>query len=194
MSWQTDDGKHEGWAAQTFADGGLGSGLGSPTARELGREPRAEDYGVLVSRIDGRELAYDDWQYRPEAEVTGWVSVCECGWRGTPWTRVTIPAEQNLTARRAYTVPGDLGDSPREVEDACHAEWKEHIRPHLVLAEVADLAEQHTDVGRRLADAVGRARAVGATWTDIGAAAGITRQSAHERWRHLTVPTSTQGA
>lgn len=189
MTWQTDDGKHEGWVAPTFADGGIGSGWAGPA-------PGTGNGGVLVARIGDRELDYDDWQYRPEAEVTGWVMACNCNpdprrWRGKrvllgqPWTRVTSPAEQDLAARRVYSPGGDYGDGPREIEDACHAEWRAHVRPDEVLAEVSTLAAEHADVGQRLAEVVGRARAVGVSWTDIGAAAGITRQSAHERWRHV---------
>lgn len=191
MGWTTDDGKHEGWAAPTFTDGALGSGWGAPPAERLGRELTAEDYGVLVAWIGQRELEYDEWQYRPEAEVTGWVAACGCGWRGTPWTRVADPAEQNVADRRAYSGGGDFDQAPREVEDACHAEWHEHVRPHQVLADIVGLADAHAEIGRRLADAVGRARAVGASWADIGAAAGMTRQSAHERWRNVPIPTST---
>lgn len=178
MTWQTDDGKHEGWVAPTFADGGLGSGWGVAATGE-------GTAGVLVARIGDRELDSDDWQYRPEAEVTGWVMACDCGWRGQPWTRATSLADQDLAARRAYSPGDNYGDGPREIEDACHTEWLAHIRPHQVLAEISTLTAEHADVDQRLADAVGRARAVGVSWTDIGAAAGITRQSAHERWRHV---------
>lgn len=166
MSWQTDDGKHEGWLAPTFTDGALGSGW--------------SHQGVMVTRIGERELEYEQWQHRPEAEVTGWVTACECGWRGLPWTRVTAPDDQDLAARRVYSPDAD---EPQGVHDASHAEWKEHVSPHEILTEVAALSREHAEVGRRLAEAVARARAAGASWTDVGGAAGMTRQSAHERWR-----------
>lgn len=37
---------------------------------------------------------------------------------------------------------------------------------------------------QRLEDAVLAARAAGATWAQIGDAAGVSRQAAHERWGH----------
>lgn len=37
---------------------------------------------------------------------------------------------------------------------------------------------------QRLEDAVLAARSAGATWAQIGDAAGVTRQAAHERWGH----------
>ncbi len=36
-----------------------------------------------------------------------------------------------------------------------------------------------------MAEVVELGRAVGCTWAEIGAAAGITRQAARERWHHL---------
>lgn len=36
-----------------------------------------------------------------------------------------------------------------------------------------------------LDDAVVAARAAGATWSQIGMATGMSRQSAHERWGHI---------
>lgn len=183
MSWQTDDGKHEGWVAATFADGALGSGWGAPTAAQLGRQVRAEDHGVTVARIGDRYLPVAEWQYRPEAEVTGWVTACECGWRGEPWTRVTAPDDQDLAARRVYSP--DV-DGPQGFHDAGHAEWKEHIGPHEILTEIATLSHEHAEVGRRLAETVARARAGGASWAEVGSAAGMTRQSAHERWRSVS--------
>ncbi len=38
-------------------------------------------------------------------------------------------------------------------------------------------------VGRRITDTVAAARRDGATWTEIAAALGVTRQTAHERYR-----------
>lgn len=78
------------------------------------------------------------------------------------------------------------------------AEVREHLQGHQVsTANLEELLqtirnESLTDVGtaaataregRELLDqAVASARATGASWTEIGQAAGMTRQSARERW------------
>jgi hypothetical protein len=117
MTWQTDDGRHEAWIAATFADGALGGGQDAD--------------GVIVTTVGGQELAYEQWQRRPDSEVTGWLILCGCGgWRGRPWFRVADPGEQDLAARRAHSPDCD---PPGEVEDACHAEWtREHLWGDLV--------------------------------------------------------------
>jgi hypothetical protein len=43
-------------------------------------------------------------------------------------------------------------------------------------------ARDDAQAGRRLDKTVAAAKAAGATWADVGRAAGITRQAAHERW------------
>lgn len=53
------------------------------------------------------------------------------------------------------------------------------------LGIVARISAEIADAHDRLEAAVRDARADGATWAQIGAAAGITRQAAHERWGHL---------
>lgn len=180
MTWMTEDGLHEGWAAARFADGAISGSTGP------------DGYRVSYSADGAEAWELDEW--RPDDAVVGWIGACTCGWRGQPWTRVADRAEEDLAARRAFgdyvTEDGRvLFDADRDVvADAVHAEWKQHIYPELLLAEVAALAQEHAEAGRRLAEAVGRARAVELSWSDIGTAAGITRQSAWERWRHVPVP------
>jgi hypothetical protein len=180
VTWQTEDGGHEGWVAARFADGAI-SGSTGPA-------------GYRISYLaDGTEVGDRD-EWRADDAVVGWVGACTCGWRSRPWDRVATRTDEDVTARRAfgdYVTPDGrmLFDEDRDVvTDAVHAEWRTHVQPHQALADVAALAREHAEVGHQLADAVGRARAVGASWTDIGAAAGITRQSAHERWRNVPVP------
>jgi hypothetical protein len=47
---------------------------------------------------------------------------------------------------------------------------------------VAEAARAYGGAGQALEDAVAAARAYGASWTDIGAAVGLTRQAAYQRW------------
>ncbi|WP_084797571.1 hypothetical protein [Pseudonocardia sp. Ae706_Ps2] len=62
------------------------------------------------------------------------------------------------------------------------------INPRDLLAQalpglaVHDAAVRLAEIREELDTAVGLARAAGASWTVIGNAAGLTRQSAHERW------------
>jgi len=177
VTWSTEDGKHECWVAARFADG----------AFSAGRSGQGFQIGCAGDGIAEQWVIAEEW--RADADAVGWTGVCTCGWRSQPWTRVHAPADEDLAARRAFGdyLPGDgrvLFDSDhRGVEDAVHAEWKRHIEPDLLLGEIAELTERRRDLDERLAAAVGKARQAKATWEDIGRAAGMTRQSAHERWR-----------
>lgn len=55
----------------------------------------------------------------------------------------------------------------------------------VALQTVEDVMAQVREQHRLLDEAVAAARAAGATWEHIGEAAGMTRQSAHERWGYL---------
>jgi hypothetical protein len=50
------------------------------------------------------------------------------------------------------------------------------------VTDVGIAAAAYKGAGSALDRAVNAARAAGASWTDIGRAAGISRQSARERW------------
>jgi hypothetical protein len=150
----------------TFADGGVGSGYAQ------GR--------TLVVRIGRRDLEPEEFRVRPDAEITGWVMSCSCGWRGEQWYRAEEPGHQDLRRRRVYS---PHPSPPLEVIDQpASAEYGDHIKPvrDALLSELA--AWRFVDESRLLA-VVGRARELGAEWTDIAAAAGMTRQAAYERWR-----------
>ncbi|MDN5920815.1 MAG: hypothetical protein L0I76_37890 [Pseudonocardia sp.] len=106
--------------------------------------------------------------------MTGWRAACECGWRG-----------EQFYPRAEW--PTDLGVAPAAVDGfdeggGCFAEWEAHLAGAVPELAVHDLTRAIARAQERLPEAVGRARAAGASWTRIGAAAGMTRQSAHERW------------
>jgi hypothetical protein len=65
---------------------------------------------------------------------------------------------------------------------AAEEEPQYRIEALRIAAEVLALAEEI------LEQRVLEARAFGHTWADIAAQVGITRQSAHRRWRHLDGP------
>lgn len=50
---------------------------------------------------------------------------------------------------------------------------------------VAEASLSVREAHARLERSVAEARAAGATWSQIGDAAGMSRQSAHERWGHF---------
>jgi hypothetical protein len=50
------------------------------------------------------------------------------------------------------------------------------------LSDVQRHAQLAAEAERQLADAVAAARGAGASWADVAAATGITRQGAQQRW------------
>jgi hypothetical protein len=59
-------------------------------------------------------------------------------------------------------------------------------RPDLDLANAVNRVKSHAsfvkDATEELTMAVNKARQAGASWSDIGEAAGMSRQAAHKRW------------
>lgn len=180
MSRMTDDGAHEGYIAHVFADGmsGSGSSNGGPT---------------VTHRADGTRIPYEDRQSRSWDEVIGFQAVCDghrgrpC-WRGPVWARVATPMEglddtaylDPFGDRRVHA-PNRFGLS-ESAEDLLMQAWDEHIAPFRGCYAVEVAAEAVAEAQQELTAAVRAAREQGASWEAIGQAAGMTRQSAHERW------------
>lgn len=174
LAYQTDDGLHEGWDAAVFSGGRVSVG--------------SEHEGVRVIQLDlaawreGRYSAAGEAELIDGRTAIGWRGVCTCGWLGPLWERVTDPLEHGLAARKVFDpVPSEWADTPAHVDDAIRGEWLRHVPPR-ALADVRAAAEDVRKAEARLNEAVQRARGDGSSWADIGLAAGITRQSAHERW------------
>lgn len=163
---------HEGYAAYTAPDGRLGgaSSRDGFTVDQHGApgDPRAT---VAPGAVD---------QLLPWDQLAGWQAVCTCGWTGDTWSR-------------AATIPGPHdGHDPDDahlpaggtVEDAARDQWQGHVEPLGRLGAIRDAAATATNARRALDAAVAAARAgdPAASWADIGAATGMSRQSAHERW------------
>ena len=106
--------------------------------------------------------------------VRGWRAACECGWRGAGfWPRAEYPRSSSMAPDEVDGFDTDGG---------IFAEWSVHLHATLPGLAVHDAAQDIDTAMRRLDQAVAEARRAGASWTVIGAAAGLTRQSAYQRW------------
>lgn len=178
MGWYREDDTgrgHEGWDAAVFAPGNrfsVGTGGGGALVRAFGPGGRE---GELEEGVDGRT-------------AIGWCGVCECGWRSPLWARVGTEQEHAPAARRIWWPDIDqYGDAPDDVAAAIYAEWCEHLR-HDPLDAVRTEARAVEEAQSRLTVAVHVAREAGKSWSEVGVAVGITRQSAHERWARPARP------
>lgn len=109
-----------------------------------------------------------------QSRVTGWRAACECGWRGAQfWPRAEFPGSSSIAP--------DEVDGFETGHGAC-GEWLEHLHTALPGLAVHDAAQDLVDARDALDQTVAAARTAGASWAAIGKAAGLTRQSAHERW------------
>ena len=173
MGWTSNDYNHEGWVAAISPDGRLSSGS---TAG-----------GMLFHGITGRykvagDFVAPDQEIVPDDVIMNWRGACTCGWRGELWQRVPSAADADLAARKEYVPGGEAAFVSGEVEDAVQEEWLVHIAPSEAILGVEAAAKEHRQAGHRLDKTVTAANAAGASWADIGRAAGISRQAAHERW------------
>jgi len=178
-----EDGRHEGHLAPMFGDGQRGR-------RVTGGSVSHDDVvvGDVVQRADGSWT----WPTRPAGEVTGWMVCCDCysntpfgpasSWIGPVFTRVPSKTLEHLAARRIFAADDVVAYAceREDVHDAAVALWRsEHAFGTDALTEVGAAAQAKL----RLDAAVALARHSGASWADIGRAAGMARQSAQERWR-----------
>jgi hypothetical protein len=163
---------HEGHVECVFADGHSGSSYQG-------------SYVFATQWPDGRSIDYDDWEKRPEGEVVAWRAQCECGWRGDRWARADRPES---VARRDHVLYADEALLSNDEEDLVLAEWRRHVEPHQRTKSVREAAEAVASANESLIEAVRTARTGEAPvpWEALGRAIGITRQSAHERFGHLS--------
>lgn len=171
MTWSTDDGKHEGWAACVAPDGRLSFASNAT--------------GQLVHGVTGRyqeDHLTHDAEFVPDDEIRSWRAACTCGWVGPLWSRV-LSADLEDRPRRQFFVPlGDFADAPEALEDAIGDQWRDHATPVMAAAAVEAAARAYAAAGKDLTRAVAAARAHDVPWSEIGRAAGMSKQAAHERW------------
>ena len=171
MGWIRDGAYgHEGWVANVLADGRVS---GSQTSggvivheltaddiaaeREVRRYPNSDHLDVVV----------------PWDQVATWRITCQCGWTGSE--RPAVPETKYGTR-----------DCPEDLEDSWAApEWDAHVAPFAALSDLEQLVDQQRDLETRVADTVRLARAGGASWTQVGRAAGLSKQGAQQRWGQI---------
>jgi hypothetical protein len=193
MSWESDDGKHEGYLIAEFSDGQQATGTIS------GNVP--DDQIIVDGEYDGEPGAITGQRHitRPAAEVIGWRVGCYCRtsestfavtgtWASELLVRVPSAALEDVPAGRIYAADEDVAyvDDREDVSAAAVDRWqREHVAGPQALARIRTAREQVAVAERELGAAVQDARAAGESWEAIGRAAGITRQTAHQRWASL---------
>jgi hypothetical protein len=168
MGWIRDGAyDHEGWVANVLTDGRVASGStgGGVIVHEL------TDDDVIAEREIRR---YPDSDHLdiviPWDQVATWRVTCQCGWTGDERPAIT---DATYTHR----------DCPEEIEDRIFVpEWDAHVAPFVALYDLDALTDQLRDIERRIIDTVQLARAGGASWAEVGRAAGLSRQGAQQRW------------
>ncbi len=171
MGWIRDGAyDHEGWVANVLIDGRVVSG--STGGGVIVHELTADDIAAerKVRRYPGSD--YIDVVI-PWDQVVTWRLTCECGWTGEQ-----LPA---------YDDPKyGTRDCPEDVEDRVFTPaWDAHVAPHVALFDLGEMTEQLRDLEQRAAEKVKLARVGGASWTQVGRAAGLSRQGAQQRWGQI---------
>jgi hypothetical protein len=142
------------------------------------------DDGIVFAETGGPvhcEVIDEAEEWRPDAEVVGWVAGCTCGWRGVPWARVPAGELADPAARR-LAIPGPWADLEAADEQRIMAEWRRHIAAWQALEDIEQAAARQAAATRALDDAVRTAVTAGASWADIGRATGLSGPTATERW------------
>lgn len=158
MSWQTVDGSHKGYVSIEVPD------------------------GRRVTAVEDDRLVLDDASSVSISETIGWLARCTCDWKAPLMIRRLTDRSVSPGPDQVYDPEG--GPAPKWVEDNFYTEWLDHVRP-TSLDLVRRAAHEAEAADRRLDDAVAATRNCGVSWSDIGEAVGISRQSAHTRWRRF---------
>jgi len=161
---------HEGWFALVLADGRVVAA--STTGGVIVHELTGDD--VIAGRQVRRYPNTDHVDVViPWDQVATWRVSCECGWTGAE--RPAVTEATHGTRER-----------PEAAEKrAFRAEWTEHVAPFTALTDLTQLLTQLHDVETRIEHTVRLARAGGASWTQVGRTAGLSRQGAQQRWGQL---------
>ena len=121
----------------------------------------------------------------PETEEVVVVAIASCSFCLRPDTDVKV-----LVAGPAVYVCNDcvdlcrqiIGEHPGSEGRPRVLPWEQADSLDVVLAHLPKVAAARSQVEETLNGWVGQARALGATWAQVGAVLGMTRQSAWERF------------
>lgn len=166
MGWIQDGAyDHEGWVANVLDDGRIAGGStgGGVVVREVTEADETAGYEIRSFHNGSREVVI------PWSRVATWQVRCECGWEGSRRPAETNPKNNDR-------------DCAEEFEDAFLPEWEIHVAPFVALSELDRLVDEHRSLGNRIEEKVALARSVGASWSDVGRAAGMSKQGAQQRW------------
>lgn len=179
MGWLYDgvpDEEHEGYSVGVLANGVI------PTYGT----------GSLWSEMEFRDGSWspggtaDD----PGVDPAWLLPTCVCGWRGK---RIAFDEEAQGSVRAQWDTHMDdvtvylltvakAAEVLRNTIKAARKEGEFDARP---LAVISALHVTQAHIGSQIAVAVGAARAQDLSWELIGVALGVTRQTAHERYRDI---------
>ncbi|MFS3130645.1 hypothetical protein ACLM5J_19745 [Nocardioides sp. Bht2] len=182
---------HEAHLVAEFPDGSRGIGIST------GGTYAAGEVIVGVEYV-GEPGAITDEVYatRPAATAVGWRIICDCteggdSTRRTKWISELLPRVpsqelEDLSSGRFHVADAadvDDLDEIKPYDQAVRAIWeRDHLHGITALEQITAVRRGIVDAEQALSLAVARARSAGSTWEAIGRAAGMTRQSAQERW------------
>ncbi|MGW5880237.1 hypothetical protein ACWFMI_27190 [Nocardiopsis terrae] len=132
----------------------------------------AEDHTGFAVMVLDDDTATSKWTLEVADRVTGWRAGCECGWGGLDtFSRAEHPSEHGM--------------APGEVTQFLGQAWQAHVYSAVPELRLHTLASQSSLASAALDSEVQTLRLRSVSWDRIGAAVGIARQSAWERWKHL---------
>lgn len=175
MGWIDEDASdHEGYVAFTIDDGRV---AGASRLDGVWVPAVVADKGVareVRDFPDGTTEALLPWE-----RVVFWRAQCSCGWAGG-----MRPATE--------TDPRGQRDCPDLLADEVFLpQWQEHIADVTTLISLRRLARKRAELDQEIDQAASRARAAGHSWNQIGAAVGISKQAAQQRWGTSTIDPAT---
>ena len=133
------------------------------------------DHGATAVTATGHPSSGRRWDYTAP-RMRGW---CGCGWAGP-----THP-QRRPKATRGAAVRSEWDRLNRAARDAIEHDWSDHVHQALPTLRVLEVMAELRDAERALTAAVIEARTGRASWSEVAAAVGVAKQSAHRRWGAL---------